>query len=268
MEARVIFSKKTKDMLGKELSAVEKGKLRYEKLKEIADSGRLSVAKNRNDVANLIGILSEPYGTGYNWVTGLIRKGYLKETIIQIGAGGNPEYEYTLTNKQPQYDPTQKRKAPQKSKKKETLRERGKVLYTKLKALEESGELALAKNRNNVAKMTGATRTWVCGMIERGFLNEKLEDYVNGLPVYKYRLTGKEPNYDYVKKNRNFSPQNQTKGQYEEPTQTVGATKNYVDAIKNNYTVEFSRGDISAKLEASSQEEIIRIIKEVLNGGE
>lgn len=89
--------------MGKGLNGLQRGKLRWEKLKEAEKEGKLSMAKNRYEVANLCGFTGEERNRGYNWVAGKIRAGQIKETIHGIGDYGKMEFEYSLA-KDPDYD--------------------------------------------------------------------------------------------------------------------------------------------------------------------
>lgn len=264
--SRLIFTKETKEKMNKELTRRERGKLRYNKLKELADNGKLSLAKNRTEVANLVGMPNDgATKTGYKWVSGLIRNGYIKETIIGIGRNGKMEFEYSLTSKKPNYDfPGQKDKTTNTIKKKVkasklSLRERGKILYEKLKNASDNGALEKAKTRGDIAELVDGTRSWVSGMIERGFLREVLYAYENGLPVYKYNLTGKEPNYDYVKKTISAT-------QTEAINTAIGTQITTTNKEQLLCKVEITKGDILIKLDLSDYDKIGELITTILKG--
>lgn len=89
--------------MGKELNGLQKGKLRWEKLKEADREGRLSLAKNRYELSNLAGFASNETKRGYQWIAAKISKGQIKEIIHQLGADGKMEYEYHL-GKDPDYE--------------------------------------------------------------------------------------------------------------------------------------------------------------------
>lgn len=95
--SRLILSKETKEKLGKNLGSHAKGKLLYGKLTELDNSGLLSKATNRFDVARLVGYPAEKLNAGYSWLANLIRRGHVKETLIEIGKNGDPIYEYHVT---------------------------------------------------------------------------------------------------------------------------------------------------------------------------
>lgn len=107
MNANVIFTKQTKDALANlsDLSVRERGRLRFTRLKELDASGVLSKAKNRADVARLVGYTEEQARKGYTWVSSLIARGHLVETIqewtpngrrlAEYHVSGTPDYSYS-----------------------------------------------------------------------------------------------------------------------------------------------------------------------------
>lgn len=273
--SRIIFKKETKEKMEKELNRLQRGKLRWEKLKEAEKEGKLNMAKTRYEVANLVGFTSGERDRGYNWVTGKIRSGQLKETIHKLGEYGRMEYEYYIVK-----DPDYNRKHAQESRwtshvktpkaGTKSLKERGREMFSRLKAIVESGEIEKAMTRTELAKMTGATRSWVCGLIERGYLKETLIDYKGSVPTYRYSLTEKEPNYDNTKFNRSAI--------IKEDTETIpvietapkeNKTMIWVDeSIKDTkvYRLEFLRGDVVIKLELEDYNEVIETIKTIMKG--
>ena len=102
--SRLTFTKETQEKMEKGLSKRQRGKLRYQKLVEIANNGRLSIAKNRREVARLVGYMPGQEHSGYSWVTNMINRGHLKETVVGSGRHGYLEYEYTLGSNKPRYD--------------------------------------------------------------------------------------------------------------------------------------------------------------------
>lgn len=103
MEARVVFSKKTKELMSKNLSVRERGKLLFSRLQELDNSGMLSKAKSRADVATMVGYTTEQAKAGYSWVSNLIRRGNLSETILEWSPSGKMIAEYHVV-KSPDYD--------------------------------------------------------------------------------------------------------------------------------------------------------------------
>lgn len=94
MNGRVIF---TKDFLNKTQNPVthkQLGELRLKKIIEAQNDGRLSKAKNRLDVAELVGISRDRVAVANSWVYRQISLGYLTETLLQFDQNNLPEYEY------------------------------------------------------------------------------------------------------------------------------------------------------------------------------
>ena len=57
--SRLSFAKKTQESMGKDLSVRKKGKILFTRLKELDESGVLSKAQTRADVARLAGYPEE-----------------------------------------------------------------------------------------------------------------------------------------------------------------------------------------------------------------
>lgn len=119
--SRISFTKKTQDKMKKDLGVREKGKILFERLKELDTDGTLSKAQTRADVARLVGYPEERAKAGYAWVSNLIRRGHLAETIQEWTPSGRIIAEYHLTGSQPiyGYEEVDKRRA----KKEEIARE-------------------------------------------------------------------------------------------------------------------------------------------------
>jgi len=85
----------------KPLSNRKKGELRNLKLKELAESGKLAMIRNRGDLAEAVGYTySQRSGAGYQWVHYKIERGELKETLVGYTENGSAEYEYQYLGKQ------------------------------------------------------------------------------------------------------------------------------------------------------------------------
>ena len=54
--SRIIFRKETKEKMERGISPQEKGRLRWEKLKEAETNGLLQKAKTRTDIGKIVGI--------------------------------------------------------------------------------------------------------------------------------------------------------------------------------------------------------------------
>lgn len=102
--SRLTFTKETKDKMEKGISHFKKGELRWKKLQELEDTGKLSKARNRQDITNMMG-LGTGYGAPYTWVSNMISRGSIKEILLGFDKNERPEYEYHLTNKnKPNYE--------------------------------------------------------------------------------------------------------------------------------------------------------------------
>lgn len=78
---------------------VKRGEQLYKKLKEVADSGELSLAKTRYDVASLMGYTRDERKKGYNWVSRMIREGVLDEQLQEFDINNKAVNNYYLTGK-------------------------------------------------------------------------------------------------------------------------------------------------------------------------
>lgn len=98
------------------LNHKQRGKLRWERLKELDKSGELQFIKTRKDLAVACGY-QEGEAKGLSWVGNLYQRGYLSG----VGVGfenGKEIKEFHLTGKEPDFDNKGVRKA-HKNKKKE-----------------------------------------------------------------------------------------------------------------------------------------------------
>ena len=251
----------------KGLNSRQKGKLRWEKLKEAEAKGTLGMAKTRYDLGSIVGYSEADRRKGYQWACNMIHRGHIIEHIYEFDSYGRAIYEYHL-GKEPDFDAKGVKNAKHRYNNKPpvtSLKEKGRLMYGRLKSLAESGDLNAAKTRTELAKLTSTSRSWVCGMIERGFLNESFLRYENGLPTYRYSLTDKEPNYDNVKVNKN-TPVNKITPE-EKPEERKAVV--WVDEATNctkSYKLEFSRGDTTIRVELDDYEKVAELIKTILKG--
>lgn len=100
--SRLTFTKETKEKMETGLNGLQRGKLRWQKLKEAERDGKLDKAKNRYEVSNLAGFTDGERKRGYQWVAAKVSKGQIKEIIHDLGEHGKVEYEYHLV-KDPDY---------------------------------------------------------------------------------------------------------------------------------------------------------------------
>lgn len=101
--SRLIFSKEMKDKMNEPINHFKRGELRWKRIKEYEDDGTLSRAKNRMDIVEMLGS-ERKYGAVYTWVSNMITRGFMKETMTGINNNGKMEYEYH-TVKAPNFSP-------------------------------------------------------------------------------------------------------------------------------------------------------------------
>ena len=76
--------------------------MRFEKLKELEESGQISSATTRRELVLLLGY-PKGSGRGASWVGNMIRRGYLAEKSRRLDNGSIVK-EYSLTGATPDYD--------------------------------------------------------------------------------------------------------------------------------------------------------------------
>lgn len=101
--SRLSFTKKTQEAMKKDMSVRKKGRAMFARLQELEDDGTLSKATNRADVATLVGYSGERSKAGYAWVSNLITRGHLTETIREWTPSGKMVAEYHLSGTKPDY---------------------------------------------------------------------------------------------------------------------------------------------------------------------
>lgn len=101
--SKLSFTKKTQDKMKKDMTVREKGKVLFARLEELEADGTLSKAKTRADVARLVGYPEERAKAGYAWVSNLIRRGHVSETIQEWTPSGKMIAEYHTTGSMPDY---------------------------------------------------------------------------------------------------------------------------------------------------------------------
>ena len=94
MDARVSVSKDTISKAEKKLTTVHRGALLAERLAEVAESGKLSLARARFDVASMVGYTAGQRASGYAWVKRMIKIGRLTEEFDSMNKYGKAEYRY------------------------------------------------------------------------------------------------------------------------------------------------------------------------------
>ena len=79
------------------------GRDRFKQLKELEKSGALAECKNRLDICEKLGFEPQIRGTGYNWLSNQVKKGFLEERLVRYNKQNSGEYEYHLTGLEPNY---------------------------------------------------------------------------------------------------------------------------------------------------------------------
>lgn len=117
--SRLTFTKETKEKMEKPITLYKKGELRWKKLTELNDEGKLMSAKNRQDITAMMG-LGKGYGAPYTWVSNMISRGYIKEILTGFDKAQRPEYEYHIVSK-PDYSFKNRAKKAQETKAKKKI---------------------------------------------------------------------------------------------------------------------------------------------------
>lgn len=276
--SRLIFSKETKQKINEDLNGNQKGILRWNKLKEAEEKGTLMLAKNRYEVANLVGYSEENKMRGYQWVSDKISGEHLRETMIGLGKNGKMEYEYH-TISDPDYERKNARKAAhraiQNAKKniKETVapKEVGKKQYDKLKELFESGKLAKAKSRAEVATLVGYDNdrakqgySWVSSLISRGYLKEEITGVnKSGKAITSYSLNGKTPMYDSEESRKKELNDAEVKDTEEK---SIVITENKESETVSVIKMKISNGKVDIEVVVADSDQAIKLITTILKG--
>lgn len=101
--SKLTLSKDTQNKMKKPMSVRKKGKELFARLQELDADGTLSKAKTRADVARLVGYSEERAKAGYSWVSNLISRGHMSETIREWTPSGKTIAEYHTTGSLPDY---------------------------------------------------------------------------------------------------------------------------------------------------------------------
>lgn len=84
------------------LTQLNRGRLRYEKLQELERTGEISKASTRNELMQMVGY-ERGSASGNSWVVRMIRMGYLTETFVGF-EGEKARKEFHLTTKRPDFE--------------------------------------------------------------------------------------------------------------------------------------------------------------------
>lgn len=103
--SRITFTKDTLNKMNKDLTKQDISKLRYQKLQELDESGRLSLIKTRKQLAMAVGYsIDEFLSKGSSWVNRMLKRGYISETFLGFDKRTHiPEHEYHLTGIKPNF---------------------------------------------------------------------------------------------------------------------------------------------------------------------
>ena len=101
--SKITFRKEPKEAMDKPMSVRAKGKVLFARLEELEKDGTLSKAETRADVARLVGYSHERAKAGYSWVSNLISRRHINETIREYTPSGRAVCEYHLTGTRPDY---------------------------------------------------------------------------------------------------------------------------------------------------------------------
>lgn len=266
------------------LTAAQRGKLRWERIKEAEDHGSLASARNRHEVANIAGFTKETKNRGYQWVSNMIARKHLQEIVQGVGKNGLIEYEYH-TISDPDYSRQKARdarlekqkqnkeiKAMEAKKQEKTVMERGRELFGRLKDLEKEGTLKKARSRADVATLVGypsdqakAGYSWVSNLIRREYLKERIIGTTpSGRMIAQYTLGNEEPMYDYEEiKKRKEAKENRKEMWFKENMPVLdGKEVVNPDVIKINIT----KGDTNISVEVVNSDQAIKLITTILKG--
>lgn len=94
MNGRVIFTKDFQNKTKKPITHKELGELRVKEIIKAENDGRLSQAKTRAEVGELVGIDKERVAVANSWITRQIKLGKLTETLVKFDKNNKAEYEY------------------------------------------------------------------------------------------------------------------------------------------------------------------------------
>lgn len=166
--SKLSFTKKTKEQMKKDMSVREKGKVLFARLQELEADGTLSKAKSRADVARLVGYPEERAKAGYSWVSNLISRGHIRETILEWTPSGKMVAEYHTTGSMPNYtyEEVGKRKAKKQAIAKvaeETIEREKVIANTPIKMEIAKGDMTIKVEFTEVEQVTNLITTIMKG---------------------------------------------------------------------------------------------------------
>ena len=275
--SRLFFSKETQSKLEKKISPQHKGKLRWERLKEAEANGALQHAKKRVDIGKIVGV--EDYKTAYSWVSGLIRKGAITESIVGF-ENGLPIHEYHLgTGLEYGNNGGRGKKArpnviDAKRYNVRSLREQGRIRWENFMKKAENGDLAKCTNRKDVIKLSGYTDkdkaySWIMNMITRGHLVEEIVGVgQDGAKLCKYSI-GTQPNFALGNRHKRSKKVNKQVEQEATPRtapiETIIYDKPSEPVVLSKSSVIITYGELTIKLEQLPAKAIGELVTGLLN---
>lgn len=114
---------KRQDLIKNDQGVREPGKIKFERLKNLSETGELLKATCRGDVATLLGYNEDEFRKGYSWVSNMIIRGYLKERTLGLTPSGKILHEYSLTGALPRYYHEEQRNKKTRKKVRKELRQ-------------------------------------------------------------------------------------------------------------------------------------------------
>ena len=164
--SRLTISKETQNKIDKPISHFKKGQLRWKKLEELEKGGQLKQAKNRLDIVEMLGY-SRGYNACYTWVSHLITRGNIQETLYGLNKDGRMEYEYSII-KSPLFDPADRAK-PNKVSKVKTVSvvEKPKPIVTnKITVIDNKAKVIIRYNELTI-ELEDIDQTTIENLVER-----------------------------------------------------------------------------------------------------
>ena len=169
-----------------------------------------------------------------------------------------------------------------------SVREKGRVLFDRLKELDEDGTLSKAKTRADVARLVGyseerakAGYAWVSNLIRRGHLTEIIQEWTpSGKMIAEYHITGSAPDYGYEEVGRRKAKkkagqelrrwQDKLEAGYipQAPILDYDTTPQVIERarVSNPIKIEITRGDMSIKVEMDGYEQASKLITTIMKG--
>lgn len=147
--SRLIFTKETKEKMEQGLNATQRGVLRWNKVKESEDDGRLMLAKNRHDVANIAGFTENNKMRGYQWVSNMISRGHLREIPLGVNRNKKMDYEYHVV-RDPDYSRHKARDAKRSKQRKSIVQNTPQTKVVINEPIKEFGKYKLEFSRGDV----------------------------------------------------------------------------------------------------------------------